>query len=159
MTTWRLAAVLLVVTAGLFVIGVAIESGRGHDESSEVAGSLPGVEGSAEHEAAEHDEAAGEHDEDEELLLGVDVESPLAVTVAVVVSLALAIGLWLRQRRWLAGVVAVIAIVFAVFDIAEVVHQARESGGGLIVLAAVVAAGHLAAGGLAGGRLRPIGRQ
>jgi hypothetical protein len=159
MTTWRLAAVLLVVTAGLFAIGVAIESSGGHDESSEVTGSLPGVEGSAEHEAAEHAEAAGEHVEDDERLLGVDVESRLAVTVAAVVSLALAIGLWVRQRRWLAGVVAVVAIVFAVFDIAEVVHQARESGGGLIVLAAVVAAGHLAAGVLAGGHLRGIGHR
>jgi hypothetical protein len=41
------------------------------------------------------------------------------VTVAVVVSLALAIGLWVRQRRWLAGFIAVIAMVFAVFDITE----------------------------------------
>jgi len=158
MTTWRLAAVLLVIAAGLFVIGVAVETGGGHDESSEVAGSLPGVEGSAEHEAAEHAEAGSGHDDEGERLLGVDVESSLAVTVAVVVSLALAVGLWLRQRRRLAGVVAVVAVVFAVFDIAEVVHQARESGGGLIVLAAVVAAVHLAAGILAGGRLRPIGR-
>jgi hypothetical protein len=102
------------------------------------------VEGSAEHEAAEHAATADGHDEDEERLPGVDVESPRAVTAAVVVSLALAVGLWLRQRRWLAT--GVVAVVFAVFDIAEVAHQARASGGGLIVLAAIAAAGHLAAG-------------
>jgi hypothetical protein len=158
MTTWRLAAALLVVTAGLFVIGVVVESGHEHDGSTEVAGSLPGVEGTAEREAAEHAEAAGDHDEDDERVLGVAAESPIAVTAAVVVSLALAVGLWLRQRRWLAGVVAVVAIVFAVFDIGEVAHQVRESAVGLIVLAAVVAAGHLAAGVLAGSRRRVIGR-
>ena len=96
---------------------------------------MPGVEGSAEHEAAEHAETAGEHGEDEERLLGVDVESPFTVTIGVVVSLALAVGLWLRQRRWLAAAVAVVAVVFAAFDVAEVVHQVRESGGGLVVLA------------------------
>jgi Flp pilus assembly protein TadB len=158
MTTWRLAAVLLVIAAGLFVIGVAVESGRSHDESSEVAGSLPGVEGSNEHEAAERAKAAGEHADDNERLLGVDVESPLAVTVAVAVSLALAVGLWLWQRRWLAGVVAVVALLLAVFDVAEVGHQVRESGGGLVVLAAVIAARHLAAGLLAGAPRRVIGQ-
>jgi hypothetical protein len=158
MTTWRLAAVLLGVTAGLFVLGVALESGRGHDEAGEVAGSLPGVEGSNEHEAAERAKAAGEHADDDERLLRVDVESPLAVTVAVAVSLALAVGLWLWQRRLLAGVGAVVALLFAVFDVAEVGHQVRESGGGLVVLAAVVAAGHLAAGLLASGRRRVIGQ-
>ena len=45
-----------------------------------------------------------------------------------ILALALAVALWLRQRRWLATVVAAVAIVFAVFDIAEVVHQVREAG-------------------------------
>ena len=155
MTTWRLAAVLLVVTAALFAIGVAVESASGHDEAGEVASSLPGVEGSAEHEAAERAEANGDHDEDDERVLGIDAESPLAVGVAVAVSIALAVALWWEQRRWVAAIVAVVALAFAVFDLGEVVHQAREAGGGLIVLAAVVAAGHLAAGSLAGGRRRP----
>jgi hypothetical protein len=76
---------------GLFAIGVAVESSHVHDETSEVTGSLPGVEGSAEHEAAERGEAARGH-EDEERLLGLDPEAPLAVTGAVV-------GRW----DWLSG--------------------------------------------------------
>jgi Flp pilus assembly protein TadB len=142
----RTAAVLLVVCAALFIVGVNAESEAdaesteaaddhdeaaetGHDESNEAAGSEVG-----------HDESA-----EEERILGVDVESPGAVVLAVAVSLALAFGLWIRNQRWLAVAAVVLAVVFAVFDVAEAAHQLDESQTGLVVLAAVIAAGHLAA--------------
>ena len=81
--------------------------------------------------------------------LGVNVESPLTVMAAVLVSLGLAVVLWLAKRRWLAIAVAVLALTFATFDVGELVHQFDNGRAGLAVLAAVVAAGHLAAGVLA----------
>jgi hypothetical protein len=65
--------------------------------------------------------------------------------LAVAVSLALALGLWIRDERWLAIATVGAAVVFAVFDVAEVAHQVDESQTGLAVLAAVIAAGHIAA--------------
>jgi hypothetical protein len=67
-----------------------------------------------------------------------------------VTSAALATALWLRPLRPVALVALAVALVFAVFDIAEVGHQIDESRTGLAVLAAVVATGHLAAGGASG---------
>ena len=78
-------------------------------------------------------------------VLGIDAESPAAVAAAVAVSLALAVGLWLLNRRWLALWLSAFGVVFAVFDIAEISHQLDESRTGLAVLAAVIAAVHLAA--------------
>jgi hypothetical protein len=117
MTTWRVAAILLVVTAALLTVGVAVESGNEHNEATERASTLPGVEGSAEHETAERSEASerGEaverrdHEEGTERLLGI-------------------------------------------------VHQIREDRIGLVILAAAVAVGHVAAGTLAGGPLRRYAR-
>lgn len=138
---------LLVVCAGLFAVGVSAENG---DEASEQA-----VEGEEPAEASESSEGVAEgeasHDEGgEETVLGVDVESPLAVAAAVAVSLALAVGLWLRNRRWLALLTVVVAVVFAVFDSAEIFRQLDESNDGIAVLAAVIAVGHLGAAVAAG---------
>jgi hypothetical protein len=68
----------------------------------------------------------------------------------VILSLGLAVVLWLARRRWLEIVVAVFALAFAAFDVGELVHQLDEGRGGLAGLAAIVAVGHLTAGVLAG---------
>jgi hypothetical protein len=133
MTSWRLGSVLLVVTASLFAVGVAAEGSRHHDEAAEH------VEGHAEHGTAET-----------ERVLGVAVESGTTVAVGVVVSVALAAGLWVTKRRWLAAIVALVAVGFAVLDVGELIHQLDEHRTGLAVLAAAVAVGHFAAGWLAG---------
>jgi hypothetical protein len=134
----RTAAALLVVGAGLFIVGVTAEADThvetnepagDHDEASEAAGSESGH-----HESGE-----------EEQVLGVDVESPGAVGLAVAASIALAVGLWIRKQRWLAIAAVGVAVVFAVFDVAEFAHQISESRTGLALLATVIAAGHLAA--------------
>ena len=138
----RIAAVLFVVAAGLFVISVNAE-----DDTHTEATTAPVPDESAESGEADHDEAAEavggeEHSESrEEKVLGVDVESPASVALAVVVSLALAAGLWLRPLRWLALLAFVVGLAFAAFDVAEVVHQLDESNSGLATLAATIAAG------------------
>ncbi len=145
----RVAAVLLVVTAGLFAIGVRQERGDQHSESTEV-NHTEGPEGG--HEGERGESSAGE----EWLVLGLDPESPGTVTVAVVVSLALAGGLWFTGKRGLALTATAFAVLFAVLDVAEVGHQLDEARDGLAVLAAAIATGHGVAA-LAAGRaaLRP----
>lgn len=164
----RLAAILLVVTAALFVIGVSAEDDT-HNEATETVADQPAgeaEEGQVEAEESEEGpdeggEAEGErsategeegHDEgaEDETVLGVDAESPATVTLAVLASLALAAGLWFTNRRSVAIATVAVALLFAVFDIAEVSHQLDESRTGLAVLAAVIAIGHVGAAALTG---------
>jgi hypothetical protein len=157
----RLAAVLFIVTAALFAVGVNTEPDQ-HDESAEVAAdthdeATEGEAGQEESEAEDeraHDEAtetSGAHDEDDEDLLGIDVESPAMIALAVVLSLVLAGALWTRPARLVAVGGAAFAVTFGVLDVAEVAHQLDESRAGFAVLAITVAIGHAAAA-LAAGR-------
>jgi len=152
----RTAAALLVVCAGLFIVAVTAEGDThadttepagDHDEAAEAAGGEAGHDEAAEPAGGEagHDASA-----EEERILGVDVESPGAVVLAVAVPVALAGGLWIRRQRWLAIAAVGVAVVFAVFDVAEIAHQLDDSQTGLAVLAGVIAAGHLAAAAGAG---------
>lgn len=163
----RIAAVLFLVTAALFAVGVAAE-GNSHTEtgveSSGTAAEQPEAEtGEAHDEAAEEpgthvDQGSnGEggdasHDESSEevTVLGIDPESPVTVTLAVLASIALAAGLWFTSRRSVAVAATAVGVLFALFDIAEVLRQLDESNTGLAALAAVVAVGHAAAAALAG---------
>ena len=158
----RLAAILLVVTAALLVLGVRAEDDT-HDETSETVVDQPageageghiegeGSEEGGEEEGAEEGEGEAGHDEaaEDETVLGVDAESPATVTLAVLVSLALAAGLWFTNRRSVAIAAVFVAVLFALFDIAEVAHQLDESRTGLAVLAIVIAVGHAGAAVLA----------
>jgi len=148
-------AVLLIVAAGLFVVGVTSENDDAHSDE-------PAVEASEHNEATEAaevreaesaerstSEAAESTEDDEERVLGIDVESPLLVTAAVLVSLLLAALVWRRPDRRLLIVIAVVAAAFAVLDIAEVAHQLDEDNTGLALLAGLIAALHAAAAALA----------
>jgi hypothetical protein len=163
----RAAAILFVVTAALFAVGVAAEddthsepaaessstpaeqpageSGEAHEEGAEETGDEAEEGSGREGDDAGHDESA-----EDETVLGIDAESPATVTLAVLVSIALAAGLWFTKRRAVAIAAAVAAILFAVFDIAEVAHQLDESNNALAALALTVAVGHLLAGAGAG---------
>lgn len=154
----RIAAALFVMTAVLFAVGVAAEGEGGAEgeaaeqvETAERAGEA-GEEApnEAEEQASGEEGTGGEegHDESgEETVFGVDVESPATVTAAVLASLALAFGLWVSARRWIALAAVAAGVVFAVFDLGEVARQLDESRTGGAALAAVVAAGHLSAAG------------
>jgi hypothetical protein len=148
-TAARVAAALLVVTAVLFVIGVTQETGDQHAESTEAT---PDNRPDAGHggESAEQREAEGHADVaegagEERQVFGVDPESPGLVSVAVVVSIAIAAGLWFTDKRALAAVAAVFAVLFAVLDVAEVSHQHDDGRDGLAALAIAVAVGHVVA--------------
>ena len=75
---------------------------------------------------------------------GLVSESTVVVVAAVAVSLMLAAGLWLSRRRAVVVAAALVAGMFAVFDIAEVAHQLDESRRALAALAVGVALGHAA---------------
>lgn len=159
----RALSILIVLATVAFAVGVGIEKSEGHDESGESAAHLAAEESEGSGEAAELDsdseptaeeaspaeeaDGGGESDEEGEIL-GINPESTPLVVLAVVGSLALAGGVWWRpQRVALLGLVAAAMLAFAVLDEREVFHQADESNTGLAVLASVVAALHLAAGG------------
>jgi hypothetical protein len=159
----RAIAVLMVAAVGLFVIGVASESDQDtHNETvTETAETAetdqhneqiaPGE--SAGREAAEsrreQAEGNGENEPGEERVLGIDVESPLLITTAVVVSLLLAGLVWRRPLRRLLLAVAGFAALFAAFDLVEVTHQLDEDNSRLAILAAVIAALHAATAAIA----------
>jgi hypothetical protein len=160
-TAARLAAVLLVVTAGLFVVGVTEENGDQHTESTEATH----TEGEAAHEdesgetPEQHaDEAQSEASDftENSKILGLDPESPGLVAVGVVLSAALAAGLWLTNKRRIAVAAAAFAVLFADLDATEVSHQLDENRNSLATLAVAIAVGHAIAA-LAAGRaaLRP----
>jgi hypothetical protein len=137
------AVVLLVAGAGLFVLGTSLESGRHHDVADETGGSH--TEGG---QSDEHGEGAAtvlteNRTSAETTILGIDRESTGLVVLAVAASLALAALLWLRPSRSVWAIAGLAALAFAVFDIAEVVHQLDESASGLATVAASVAAAHM----------------
>lgn len=160
---------LLVAGAVLFVVGVAAERGNRHTEpaSAAIAASVPvktvpgtHVEGSgseegeanttsatelAGQETPEHSETGASVESSEGTVLGVNLESNGVVAVGVMLSLVLAALAWLLRSKIVLAAVAAFTVVFAVFDIAEVIHQANGSHRGVAALAALIAVVHLAA--------------
>ncbi|MFN2617602.1 MAG: hypothetical protein ABR581_10830 [Thermoleophilaceae bacterium] len=167
-----LVGLIALATAG-FVVGTAIERNSGethHDAKSSAtsvsserkahagggegkgAHSESGEEGSAAHvEKGTHKERSSETHGEELKPLGIDIEAAPFVALAAVVSLLLALAAWFRPRWVLLLAVVVTAMVaFAALDVREVFHQSDESRTGLAVLAAVIAALHVSAAGVAG---------
>jgi hypothetical protein len=137
----RAIALLLIAAAALFVLGVRAEGDEGTHTDEPRGEAAESTEGEEVTEAAE---GAEEGEEREETVLGPDLESPLLVGAAVVVSILLA-GLALARDRRLLLTVTVFAGAFAVLDIAEVIHQLDEDNTGPAVLAAVIAVVHAGA--------------
>jgi hypothetical protein len=78
--------------------------------------------------------------------LGVNVEAVPFVALAVASSIALVLAVWVRPRMVLLLLaMAGAMLVFGLLDIREVSHQSDEARTGLAVLAAGIAALHLAA--------------
>jgi hypothetical protein len=161
-----LIAALLVLSAALFGVGVAVENASGGETHASVAPSgtggrtETGQEGS---ESTEHGESNGPgtgHPETvgQERVLGVSVESPATVVAAVVVSLLLAALVWAYPRPAVLVVVAVFAASAAVFDVAEVARQFSADRNGVGLLAVLVAALHVAVLAAAVVLLRPARR-
>jgi hypothetical protein len=97
-----------------------------------------------------HERGSERSEEDEEGLLGINLEAPTFVALAVFVSLALALAAWLRPRgRGLLLVIALAMLGFALMDVREVLHQLDGSRSALALLAVGVAVLHLFAAGVA----------
>jgi hypothetical protein len=152
----RIAAGLLVVGAFLLLFGVSNEStgeNASHASSESTQGHLETRSESSE------TAAASDESHTESTVLGVNTESNAAVATVLAISVLLAALVVLVEARAVVAAVAVFALAFTVFDIAEVVHQIDVSESGLAVLAVVVALAHLGAGGLAAALTRPAARQ
>lgn len=145
-----LLSVLLIVGAALFAIGASAERHNHNDTDAAPAAVATTGEGTVAaegSEAAEAAEAAGNAtsvvgESADEKVLGVNPEATPLVVLAVIVSLILAVATWLSNNKVVLLITAGFAAVFAVFDIAELVHQIDRSESGLAVLAAILAVIH-----------------
>jgi hypothetical protein len=152
-------ATLLLLSAALFAVGVSIEKHDHHDVhvAKAHAGGTTAREGEAGHtegggEHAEHGgagrETAGEraNETKSEEVFGINLESTPLVVAVVAASLLLA-GAVLPSSGSALVLVAILAlaVVSAVFDVREAIHQVDESRTNLVVIASVVAALHAAA--------------
>lgn len=162
-----LLAGIIVLATALFVIGISIERSDGHHDEEPAAAHVETGEAAEGGESATHEESEAEtseaggasHEEGEdEKVLGVKLESTPFIVLAALVSLALALGAWLRpDSAALLGLIALVMLAFAVFDLAEVGHQIEESEAGLVVVAGLVAVLHLAASAVAFTMRRRLG--
>lgn len=98
-------------------------------------------------------EAVG-HSEAGESLLGIKTESTSLVVVAILLSFALALLIWLRSSVLLLAAAVAVGLVFAAFDVREALHQSDRSDSTLVVVALVVALLHVGVIVAAAGSLR-----
>lgn len=149
---------VLTASALLFGAGIALERGLvgGSPAASETSeGSGEEVEGSEGGSDEGTEAAEGSGEEAEELRpFGLDLESPLFVGAAIFGALALAAGVLLTRSRYLLGLVAAFAVVFLLFDLAEVAFKMQASEVGLAIIAGMLVALHAAAALLAVSLLR-----
>jgi Flp pilus assembly protein TadB len=168
-------AVLLVVSAAAFAIGVTLE--RSNDGQSDQHASNPptvvtgeqaetseqhaegesGESGelsesgeSAEQRAAETGSTSETHNESSEKLFGVNPEATWLVVLAVALSVLLALAVWRTNSTAVLLAVVAFGLVFAAFDVREAIHQSDESNSGLVVVAVIVAILHLGVAAVAG---------
>jgi hypothetical protein len=148
---------LLVGSTVLFAVGVSAERSESdpHAEPAAAQPKEPGAEPSEAHDGAgEAAEGTGEHtansgatDSADERVLGVDLESTPLLALAVLAGLGLAALTATRvgRLRGFLRAVAAIALVWALLDVRELVHQLDESHIGIALVAVSVAVLHLAA--------------
>ena len=86
-------------------------------------------------------------------VLGVNLESGWLIALGAVVSLLVAGVVGTRTTRWPLVVMAVVAAMFVVVEIAEVPHQHTEHHGGLVTLAILAGLAHATVVVLAGHQL------
>jgi hypothetical protein len=139
-------AVLLVAAAALLVVGILLE------RRTESGAEHPVVATTGEQQESHHDESTeGAHSESgiapgnsdgeaAERLTGISVESPWVVALGAVVSIALAVAVWLRPNRPVIATVVAFTAAALVLDVLEISHQLGVDHIGLAALAGVIAA-------------------
>lgn len=162
-------ATLIVASTVLFVVGIFIERGTGSAPAPHVEATSPptaaspaphvegsgeaGGEGAASPAPEASAESAGEavgttETSGSEAIFGIDPEAPALVALAVILSLLAAFLVWRDGRRLVAGGAVVVTLGFAMLDLLEVSHQAREGTVLLVLIAGLVSIGHLVAAGV-----------
>lgn len=144
-----LFAMLMVLSAGAFVVGTTVERNQGHSEPA--VSETHTDEGSETHQegGSEETEGAKPHSEKSETIAGIDVESTPLIVLGALLSLALA-GAALRwPRREVFAVATVFLLGFVALDIRELGHQLDENASGVAALAGLTLALHLAAAAVA----------
>jgi hypothetical protein len=159
---------LIVLATAAFVVGTVVErisSGESGHHGEAALPAVPTGESGASAEAGHTQtdgESAATHAKEDPATstateephadlrpLGIDVEAWPFATLAAVASLTLAAAAWLRPRAVaLLTLVAVAMLAFAALAVREVVHQVDIDKSALAVMAAVIAALHLAAAGV-----------
>lgn len=146
---WLIAGLMIIATI-LFVIGVAIERNGGHqevgeghsDEANNAHVETSGETHSEEGEQA-HAEASGEAPIEKrgqahsEAIFGLDLESPLLVGAAVLVSLVLA-GALLYFGHPVLRVIIPVTVILMLLDVVEVIRQVGVSNIGIAAIAGVI---------------------
>jgi Flp pilus assembly protein TadB len=139
-------AVLLVAAAALLVVGALLER---HAESGT---EHPVVAVTGEQQESHHDESTdGVHAEPgtapgnrggeaAERLTGINVESPWVVALGAVVSVALAVAVWLHPNRPVIATVVAFTAAALVLDVLEINYQLGADRIGMAALAGVIAA-------------------
>lgn len=137
-------ATCLLLAAGLFAVGTAVErsGGTGHKEPAIESPHEGGGEGAT----GEGTPSQAGSNSSGERIFGIDRESGPLVALGIAISLALALAVVLTRSAAPLGIAVAFAVAFAAFDLAEVVHQVGESRGGLAALAALIAVLHVGAG-------------
>ena len=163
----RVAAVVLVLATVMFVWGalterathsapvrtVAPSTVAGKDPDGGVETTVRATASTVPKEADGGAETGAAASSEQRTVLGVNVESGWVITVAVVVSLFVAGGVAFGSTRWPLGVMATVAAVFVVVEIAEVPHQRTEHRPGLVTLAILAGFAHAVVVVLAGHEL------
>lgn len=157
-----LLAALLIASAVLFAIGATLEKSAESDEPSAVSGETSETGETGHSEADEAGEghsddgnegsaegAESTHSDSKETLLGIDIESPLAVGAGVVFSFVLAALVFRSDRKMVLIAIGLFALGFAVLDGKELFHQLDENRTGLALLAGVIGVLHVGGAGLA----------
>jgi hypothetical protein len=145
---------LLVLAAALFAVGIYLERGVGTPSGAAAGPAEPsahvegnggeGGEAAPSAVPAETGETATEHAA-ESWPLGIDLEAPLLVGGAIVVSLTLAFAVVRSASPVVPIAVVGFSALFAVLDLLELAHQLGASRTGLAALAVLLAVLHVAA--------------
>ncbi len=145
---------LLITTAALFAVGIYLERGVGASPGPAVIQPEPSahVEGAGGEAAeaapttapAESGETPAKHAA-ESWPLGIDLESPLLVGGAIIVSLGLAFAVLRSVNPVVPVAIVGLSVLFAVLDLLEVSHQVGVSRPGLAALSLLLAVLHAAA--------------
>jgi hypothetical protein len=147
--------ILLLASAAVFVIGVAVERNQTHTETTATA---PHTEAGTDSGETQPEPGEGAHSDESgstpnasttetgsETLLRVNPESIAAVVAAVLVSVLLAGAAWFRPVRPVLLAGAAFCLAAAALDIREVTHQLNENRNGIAALAVPVIVLHMMA--------------